>query len=96
MEISLRTPAAAPTPSKTIENGAAPSIPTTQTPEPEHTLNAATPTGLGLIGAVSEAHINALKDGKAPPDGIARTLKPYDTVILPYVDTDEKQVHRTA
>ncbi len=96
MEISLQKTAAAPITTTPFKNGAATPSPTVEAALRDSTQATAIPSGLGLIGAVNEARITTLKDGKTPPEGFERTLKPYDTVILPYVAADEKQLHHSA
>ncbi len=96
MEISLHTTAAAPISTKPLKNGAAPPLPTVETAKRAQTHPTAIPTGLGQIGAVNETRINTLKDGKTPPAGFDRTLKPYDTIMLPYAVVAKKQVQHTA
>ncbi len=96
MEISLRTNTAALNTAKTPQNGAASPKSGPILTGSDSTNKTSLPLGLGQIGAVNETRINTLKDGKTPPAGFDRTLKPYDTVMLPYIADDEKQVHRTA
>lgn len=96
MEISHHTSTAAPIRSTSVGTGAAAPTAALKPALLVATQAVTRPTTLGTVGAVNEAHIGTLKDGKTPPAGFDRTLKPYDTVMLPYDVTDEKQVRHTA
>lgn len=96
MEISAQNQTAAPLNPMTTGQGAAPPVGASKTVAGDSAQAISIPATLGVVGAVNEARIGTLKDGKSPPVGFDRTLKPYDTVMLPYEVVEEKQVHHTA
>lgn len=96
MEISLQNKGTAPLSPNIMGQGAAPTSTIPETGVRDSMQTATIPAALGVVGAVNEARLGTLKDGKSPPVGFDRTLKPYDTVMLPYHVVEEKQVHHTA
>ena len=96
MEISLQHQTAAPFTRNTNEHGAATANRAAQTRQSDQAPPAPTPVQLGVLGAVNEAQIGALKPNKPEAKAFDRTLKPYDTAMLPHSLADEKRLNKTA
>ncbi len=96
MEISLQHQTAAPFAHNTNGHGAAQANPAAPIRQPDQAPLAPTPVQLGILGAVNEALIGALKPNKPEAKAFDRTLKPYDTAMLPHSSTDEKRLQKTA
>lgn len=96
MEISLQHQTAAPFAHNTNGHGVATGNPAALIRPPDQAPPAPTPVQLGILGAVNEAIIGALRPEKPETKAFDRTLKPYDTAMLPHSAADEKRLQKTA
>lgn len=95
MEISLQQQTAAPPVHRVDQTGAASSLPSAEIIQTGPSIVAPTPTQMGIVGVVNEALIGTLSPSEPINDGVDRTLKPYDTVMLPHSISDEKRIKDT-
>tara|TARA_R110002051_G_scaffold33923_3_gene75524 strand:- start:26705 stop:26995 length:291 start_codon:yes stop_codon:yes gene_type:complete len=96
MEISLQQSAAAPLAYRQDTQGAVRAAPNETASNAKKAEQVPTPAQFGAVGAVNEARIGTLETVKPVFGGIDRTLKPYDTVMLPYTVSDENSIRRSA
>ena len=94
MEISLQQSAAPPLAYPEDSQGAAkpaPDVPEINAEKPNQMI---VPAQLSGVGAVNETRFGSLKPVKPVIDGVDRTLKPYDTVMLPFTVSQETSIRR--
>ena len=96
MEISLQQPAARHFAYRNDSQGAVKPAPDVQDIPAENPAQLPIPAQLNGVGAVNETRFGTLKTVKPVIDGIDRTLKPYDTVMLPFTVSEENSIRRLA
>ncbi|MCO4846576.1 MAG: hypothetical protein KC448_01225 [Yoonia sp.] len=94
MEISVQNQTNVPHPLKPSGQVAATANASSEARQPDLVQAAQIPEQLGVTGALNEAKAGVLEAGKIEPNLFYRTLKPYDTVMLPYRAADEKRLHQ--
>tara|TARA_R110002072_G_scaffold756_1_gene6225 strand:- start:5 stop:295 length:291 start_codon:yes stop_codon:yes gene_type:complete len=96
MEISLQQSAAPPLAYPKDSQGAAKPAPDAPEISAEKPVQLSVPAQLSAVGAVNETRFGTLKTVKPVIDEIDRTLKPYDTVMLPFTVSEENSIRRLA
>lgn len=95
MQISLQQQTAAPPVHRVDQTGAASPLPSAEIIKSGPRIVTPIPTQMGIVGVVNEALIGTLSPSEPISDDVDRTLKPYDTVMLPHSISDQKRIKDT-